>query len=371
VRSARIRRSIVAIVAATAFLSIVVATTPAAAIATPNSPSANARQRAHQLRVQLEALQVQAETATEDYNAAQAELGQVVTQHLLAQGQLENAQSGAVNAGAMEASTVRAIYRVGGAAALYATVFQGTDPGDVFARIHAVQNIVDGKHAASGRASAIVGDAAAIEKRLGKLAHEQTQLQRVVDTAMRRVENNLTKQQSLVASADAEVLRLQQAEAEAAAAAAARNASTSLAQARANAVPGGAGDVAPPNTDLVALAITAAQAQIGKPYRWGATGPDTFDCSGLTGWAYAQAGVSLPRTSRQQWFSGLHPGLAYLAPGDLLFWASNPADASSIHHVALYIGNDQMIAAPHTGATVAVQPVFLDGYIGAVRPTHL
>jgi cell wall-associated NlpC family hydrolase len=321
--------------------------------------------------VQLTALQVQAETATEDYNAAQAKLGDVVTQHMLAQRQLEDAQSGAADAGAMEASTVRAIYRAGGTAALYATVLQGTNPSDVFARIHAVENIVDGKHATAGRAKAIVGDAAAIESRLGKLAHDQTQLQKVVDAAMQRVENSLTQQQGLVAAADADVLRLQQAEAEAAAAAAARNASTSLAQARASAVPGGVGDVAPPNTDLVALSIAAARAQIGKPYRWGATGPDTFDCSGLTGWAYAQAGVQLPRTSRQQWFAGLHPGLGYLAPGDLLFWASNPADPSTIHHVALYIGDDQMVAAPHTGANVTVQPVYLDGYIGAVRPTHL
>jgi cell wall-associated NlpC family hydrolase len=117
------------------------------------------------------------------------------------------------------------------------------------------------------------------------------------------------------------------------------------------------------------VALSAAREQLGKPYQWGATGPGAFDCSGLTGWAYAEAGVLLPRTSREQWSAGPHPGLGYLQPGDLLFWATNTSDPATIHHVALYIGNDQMIAAPHTGANVTVQPVYLDGYIGAVRPT--
>ena len=375
VSNARISRPAATLVAAAASSCLLLAvTTPGAASASPAlpvKPSDNARERAHQLHVQLEDLHIKADGAIEDYNAAQAKLGQVVTQHQLAKRQLEHAQSDATTADAVEASTVRAIYRAGSAAALYATVLQSNDPGEVFSRIHVVQTIVEGKRAATGRAKAVVGGAAAIEARLSTFAHDQTQLQKSVEKARQQVEANLATQRALVASADAEVLRLQKAEAEAAAAAAASTASTSLAQARASAVPGGVGDVAPPNADVAALAIAAAHSQLGKPYRWGATGPDTFDCSGLTGWAYAQAGVSLLRTSRQQWFAGAHPGLGYLAPGDLLFWANTPGDPKSIHHVAIYIGNDQMIDAPHTGAFVSVRPVFLNGYIGAVRPTQL
>jgi cell wall-associated NlpC family hydrolase len=118
-----------------------------------------------------------------------------------------------------------------------------------------------------------------------------------------------------------------------------------------------------------AVAINWAGGQLGKPYQWGATGPDSFDCSGLTGWAYRHAGVDLPRTSREQWFSGPHPGLGYLQPGDLLFWATDTSNPATIHHVALYLGGDQMIAAPHTGTDVQIQPVYLTGFIGAVRPT--
>src|SRR5262249_59237435 len=134
-------------------------------------------------------------------------------------------------------------------------------------------------------------------------------------------------------------------------------------------VPGGPGDVPAPDAATAARAIAAARAQLGKPYQWGATGPETFDCSGLTGWAYAHAGVQLPRTSREQWYAGPHPGLGYLQPGDLLFWATDPANPATIHHVAIYLGDDQMLAAPHTGTVVQIQPVYLTGYIGAVRPT--
>ncbi|MCU1595281.1 MAG: hypothetical protein JWO12_2673, partial [Frankiales bacterium] len=119
---------------------------------------------------------------------------------------------------------------------------------------------------------------------------------------------------------------------------------------------------------VAAAALGFAQGQLGKPYVWGATGPGAFDCSGLTGAAYAAAGLTLPRTSREQWFAGPQVALADLQPGDLLFWATDTTNPATIHHVALYAGNGLMVAAPHTGDVVKVQPVYLDGYIGAVRP---
>ena len=88
------------------------------------------------------------------------------------------------------------------------------------------------------------------------------------------------------------------------------------------------------------------------PYVYAGNGPGTFDCSGLTRWAYGHAGVALPRTSREQWFVGPHPALADLQPGDLLFWANDVSDPATIHHVALYVGNGWMIHAPHTGDVV-------------------
>ena len=78
--------------------------------------------------------------------------------------------------------------------------------------------------------------------------------------------------------------------------------------------------------------------------------------------------MHLPRVASQQWYAGPHIALADLQPGDLMFWASNLNDPNSIHHVALYLGNSMMLAAPHTGDVVKIQPVYLDGYLGAVRP---
>ena len=117
------------------------------------------------------------------------------------------------------------------------------------------------------------------------------------------------------------------------------------------------------------VAVDWALAQVGKPYQWGAAGPDSFDCSGLTMTAYATAGVSLPRTSREQWDSGPHLDLADLAPGDLVFFADNTSDPETIHHVAMYIGRGLMVEAPFTGADVRVSSIDRPDYIGAVRPT--
>jgi cell wall-associated NlpC family hydrolase len=114
-------------------------------------------------------------------------------------------------------------------------------------------------------------------------------------------------------------------------------------------------------------AVRWALAQLGDPYRWGATGPDTFDCSGLTSSAYRAAGVSIPRVSRAQWGAGPHVQLANLLPGDLVFFADNPLDPATIHHVGMYIGNGLMVHAPHSGDVVRVASVWREGYVGATR----
>jgi len=113
--------------------------------------------------------------------------------------------------------------------------------------------------------------------------------------------------------------------------------------------------------------LQAAYTRIGAPYVWGATGPAAFDCSGLVGWAFRQAGIVLPRTSQQQWFAGPHVPLSSARPGDLLFWTYNPTDPSDVDHVAIYVGDGKMIVAPHTGDFVRVKPVPTAHLAGVVR----
>ncbi|GLX50385.1 hypothetical protein Shyhy01_33350 [Streptomyces hygroscopicus subsp. hygroscopicus] len=93
-------------------------------------------------------------------------------------------------------------------------------------------------------------------------------------------------------------------------------------------------------------AFSAARSQIGKPYVYGATGPSSYDCSGLTSWAYAQAGVSIPRTSEAQANTGTRLTRSQLQVGDLVFFFND------LHHVGLYAGNGQVLHAPRTGTVV-------------------
>jgi cell wall-associated NlpC family hydrolase len=107
-----------------------------------------------------------------------------------------------------------------------------------------------------------------------------------------------------------------------------------------------------------AAAIRFARAQIGEPYVWGADGPSSWDCSGLTMGAWAAAGVYLPHYSVAQYAATTPIRYTQLKPGDLIFWASNPDDPGTIFHVGLYIGGGQMIHAPRTGQDVQVQDVW-------------
>jgi cell wall-associated NlpC family hydrolase len=125
-----------------------------------------------------------------------------------------------------------------------------------------------------------------------------------------------------------------------------------------------------PAEEVAAAAVGFAYNQLGTPYRWGAAGDGFYDCSGLMLRAYQKGGITLPRTSRQQWYAGARVwNAADLLPGDLVFYAYNTADPATIHHVGIYIGAGNMIDAPYTGATVRITPFLRGDYIGAVRPT--
>ncbi|WP_329175447.1 C40 family peptidase [Streptomyces sp. NBC_01477] len=106
-----------------------------------------------------------------------------------------------------------------------------------------------------------------------------------------------------------------------------------------------------PASGRAAAAISFALAQRGKPYVYGATGPGSYDCSGLTGAAYRAAGVTLGRTTYDQAKQGVAVSKADLRPGDLVFFYSG------LSHVGIYLGNGQIVHAPHTGAFVEVAPL--------------
>jgi cell wall-associated NlpC family hydrolase len=117
--------------------------------------------------------------------------------------------------------------------------------------------------------------------------------------------------------------------------------------------------------------VSWAEEQLGKPYQWGAAGPGSFDCSGLTMAALAQAGITVAHNANAQWQqTKAHPVAEnQLAPGDLVFYAGSDGSLTAPGHVGIYIGNGEIIDAPYDGANVRFDPLTsISGYAGATDP---
>lgn len=348
----------------------------------------DARTRALALHAELTVLRQRTDAAVEAYDLAEGELAARVTSQAGAERALDAARRQEEDAAAVRRNRVRALYEAGGPGAVYATVLQSASLADAVHRVRAVHHVL-----AADTASQAAGDLDVTQLRTAAAQStsaagaSNARVQRVAALAG-QVTSLITTQASLIAAADAQVVQLEQAqeaaeraaaEAEFAGLAAAARARAAAAAAppaplAADAVPDAAAptSAAParlqdPSAPMISRVLAAARAQLGKPYVWGAVGPNSFDCSGFTGFAYAAAGVAMPRTAAQQYLAGPHVALRDLQPGDLLFWATDPRDAGSIDHVGMYVGGDSMIVAPHTGDVVKIQQVYSTRYFGATR----
>jgi cell wall-associated NlpC family hydrolase len=201
----------------------------------------------------------------------------------------------------------------------------------------------------------------------------------VVQEQQRRAAEAARQAQAAKQQAEATLLAAQQRTAAAAAAPSRPTAATGTVNRTATASDGGdQGDtggsdgpssMSQPQIDIpatspgAATAVRAALSQLGVPYRFAAASPgQAFDCSGLTMWAWGQAGVSLPHFAASQYGMLPHVPLDQLQPGDLVFFYSD------LHHVGLYIGNGMMVQAPRTGDVVKVSPLAGRNLVGAARP---
>jgi cell wall-associated NlpC family hydrolase len=243
---------------------------------------------------------------------------------------------------------------------------------DVFTQMATAAGQAD----AATRAAAAAQDTAAT---LRQQAEAELATATALETTARRRAGELTKQQSTLRAqlqvAQQHLLGLRRARATTIAYQRRQAAASFSVPGSAAVLPGNRGQSPPTRT-----AIAAALSYVGQMYAWGGGsltgpsegfGPDAgvvgFDCSGLTRYAYAQAGIRVPRVASDQY--ALLPHVSGLQPGDLVFYATDPGDPSTVHHVAMYLGAGQMIEAPESGERVHVTAMrYGYEYIGAVRP---
>jgi cell wall-associated NlpC family hydrolase len=342
------------------------------ALAAPTAVAETPQQRAAALAAAVRSLQARAEVASEAYDQAQSQLVVVTAQRFAAERAVTTAQTQVQASAAADQSTVSGLYELGGPAVLYTSVLtSGGDPDTVQTGLIAAQRVLGADRQAMTAAGAQSDAAVIAQQHAEALATEQLTLEGAAADAQQQVLQDLAHTQQLLSSADAQVAAIEQAdelqvEANDHAEFLRQQA---LAQAGDGPYASQLAGAPPASSPVAAAALAAAEALEGHPYLWGGTGPIGYDCSGTTQAAYAVAGVHLPRTAAEQYGSGPHVPLAYLEPGDLLFWATDPSDPTTIHHVAIYAGNGLMVSADHTGDTVRLQPVWWDGYAGATRPS--
>lgn len=312
------------------------------------------------------------EMKVEEYNAVTEALGTTRADIVATRADLEAASARLAEAQDRLAQRARAIY-TGGAVDMLAVLIGTSSFDDFLTRLELLNRIsasdADLVHEISGYRDAVAASEAALENREA----EQIALRQEAEAKKIQVEAALSKQSSYVSGLNAEVAALVRQEEErqrriaeelarrAAAEAAARKA----APRQASGAPGSA------HPEAVDIALR----YLGVPYVWGGSSPSGFDCSGLMHYVYLQVGISLPRTSRQQYRVGAFipvDRVGSLQPGDLVFFGYN-GDPDQVHHVGMYVGSGNFVHAPGTGDRVKVSSLqdrisTRGDYVGAVRP---
>jgi len=307
---------------------------------------AEPRPSADQVRAQVDTLYQEAEQATQRYDGAKEQVDTLQREVNQLQDELARKTDAAEATRARLGVVAAEQYRTGGLSPALQMAL-ADDPQTFLERSARLASAGAVEQSAlrqyGQQRAALDAQAATARARLADLADRQQQL--AVEKAA--VQQKLGQAQALLA-------RLTEAERSSLARASRSDGRTALD------VQSGALDV--PATGRAAEAIAFARAQLGKPYVWGATGPDSYDCSGLVQAAWRSAGISLPRTTYDQITAARRITRDQLQPGDLVFFYSG------ISHVGLYTGNGRMIHAPHPGAPIRYESIDVMPFAGAVRP---
>ncbi|MGP3984357.1 NlpC/P60 family protein [Streptomyces sp. KR80] len=316
-------------------VTVLTATAAAAVALTSQAAQADPKESKKEVKAKVDALYEEAEHATEKYNGVKEKQDKLEKQVDTLQDKVARGQDELNELRNGLGSMATAQYRTGGIDPSVQLMLS-SDPDTYLDKASALEQL-------STKQADALGKIADQQRSLKQQREEaSTKLAELADTRealgdkKKEIQGKLSKAQALLNTLTAK---------ERAALAAAEAARASRANDRAN-----LGNDASAS-QRASAAFSAAKSKIGSPYVWGGSGPNSFDCSGLTSWAYRQAGVSIPRTSESQAQIGTRLGQSQLAPGDLVFFYGD------LHHVGFYAGNGQILHAPKPGASVRYESI--------------
>ncbi|GAB4289722.1 MAG: C40 family peptidase [Coriobacteriia bacterium] len=330
------------IAAAVAALMLVL-TIPGAALGAPIDTK---RAEAARVKEQVDELDVQVEIAAEDYNEANAAYQAVSKQVAESEARLTELTARQETLQNHLDVRVEGMYRTGPLGFL--EILFSTASFEEFATTWDLLNDMNERDATTvAELKRLRVEVEATQARLREQQAEAKAQRDVMAQRKAEIQAKLDERQRKLSGLESEIAALKAAE-EAARRAAYRSP---------------AGDYGTPSGAAHGDVVAIAKSKLGAPYRWGASGPNAFDCSGFTMWVYSQIGISLPHSSRAQIGVGERVSRANLQPGDLVFFG-----LSRIHHVGIYVGGGMYIHAPHTGDVVKISSLNRSDYAGACRP---
>nr|WP_234336374.1 C40 family peptidase [Streptomyces sp. NRRL S-920] len=308
------------------------------------------------LLTDLQRLYRSAEEATETYNATEEKLKEQRARSKDLAGKLAKARASVRDGRGDAARLARQQYQNATGLSPYVRLLLARDPQRALDQGHVIQRVAAGRAATVERLAEGERRADALARAAQRALATQTTLAARQKKQRDQVGGQLKEVQELLSALTPDQLDALR-EAEDAGTARAQRAfmasgALSGSPATATRAPSRQGD----------RALDFAVRQIGRPYEWGAEGPDAYDCSGLTSRAWAYAGREIPRTSQEQWAELRRVPLSRLRPGDLVVYFPRAT------HVALYLGDGKVVHAPRPGARVKVSPIAANPVLGAVRP---
>ncbi|MFE2377006.1 NlpC/P60 family protein [Streptomyces sp. NPDC059398] len=331
---------------------------PGPSYAAPNDPGTRGNESIEQIRTELDGLYRQAEVATEAYDGANEKATKQAKRLASLQKELAHSKDRVESLHDLAGEAARTQYRGGylGSTGLQLLLGDHADRAldDAAQSSQAMQSLVNASEAQKTAGEDLDARTEAAEKELRELkrtradkAKSKTEIEKKIAEA-ERIESGLAK---------GEARKLAQLEKQREDAAKSKWPGSGQSG-------GPSGGNSPGGTKVsgaAGKAVAFAMAQIGKPYVWGAVGPSSYDCSGLTSAAWAAAGHPIPRTSQAQWAGLTRVSLSSARPGDLIIYYNAT-------HVGMYIGGGQVVHAPRPGRSITTAPAASMPILGVVRP---